>query len=115
MCERVYRGVCVCVRTFICGILFSKTVAPSIPPPTPLACLFYGPHPLKTFNMPHIDTCVRVCVAAVVIFFRYSMQHNFETHFHMLHINFSIFSACFPIFAISLTHFLQLFFMHFRR
>lgn len=69
VCVRECTEVCVCVCTFICGILFSKTVAPSIPPPTALACLFYGPHPLKTFNMPHIDTCVRVCVAAVVFFF----------------------------------------------
>lgn len=110
VCVRECTEVCVCVHIYLWHIVFQNCR-----PPPPLACLFYGPHPLKTFNMPHIDTCVRVCVAAVVIFFRYSMQHNFETHFHMLHINFSIFSACFPIFAISLTHFLQLFLMHFRR
>lgn len=38
VCVRECTEVCVC--TFICGILFSKTVAPSIPPPRLLPAYF---------------------------------------------------------------------------
>lgn len=77
----LYECVCVreCIEVCVCAYLFVAYCFPKLSPPTPLAFIFYGPHPLKTFNMPHIDTCVRVCCCCY--FFCYYMQHNFEPIF----------------------------------
>lgn len=61
VCVRECTEVCECVCAHLFVAYCFPKLSPPIPPPTPLACLFYGPHPLKTFNMPHIDTCVRCC------------------------------------------------------